>query len=136
MKYSIIDYFHHILHNIQKPYLFYDWKFVFLDPPHPFCSPLKPLPSNNNQSNLCIFEHLFFKFHISEIMIFVSLWLTSLSIIPMRSTHVTYNKISFFCVCGCLFKFSAYFKNWIGGFLSFNCMSYLYILDINPLLDI
>ena len=81
-----------------------------------------PQASGNHQSVLCIFEPVFFFFlflvstHKWDHMVFVFIWLISLSIMPLSSIHVVANgKISFFlwlnniplCVCNVFFIHSS-----------------------------
>ena len=40
----INNYSHHAVHDVSMNYLFYNWKFVTLDPLYPFCPPSPPTP--------------------------------------------------------------------------------------------
>ena len=92
--------------------------------------PSFPLPTANQQFSVSVslflfyyihslgfFFFFFFRFPKWKRMVFVFLWLTSLSIIPSRSTHVVANgKILFFygwiiflCVCVCVCVYYTFF---------------------------
>ena len=55
MQYNFTDYSCHPIHHFLMVYLFYNWKFVSLDPLYPFCPPSLSI-SGNLQSGLCISE--------------------------------------------------------------------------------
>lgn len=38
-QYNIINYNHHAIHHIPRPYLYYSWKFITFDHLHSFCPP-------------------------------------------------------------------------------------------------
>lgn len=59
-QYSIVNYSHHTVHYIHRTYLVYNWKFVPLDPVHPFCS--HPNPDLWQPPVFYLWVHIFFFF--------------------------------------------------------------------------
>ena len=64
---------------------------LYIWPTFPFT--LTPLPSGNHHTVVCVYEFRFYILHMKEIICFLAFsdWLTVLSILFSRSTHVVTN---------------------------------------------
>ena len=97
MPYSIINYSHHVLHDIPMTYLLIlkleVWTFW---PPSPILP--HPLPLHPSICSLYLWAFLKKIPHISEIKWYLSfsIWLISLSLKSLRSIHVFTNGILFY----------------------------------------
>ena len=51
-----MDFIFYSVYDIPVTYLFYNWKFVSVNPLHLFCPTLHPTLASNHQLVLCIYE--------------------------------------------------------------------------------